>query len=1481
MGCVNINFNEFNDLIKSGAKEIILDSNIKVIDDNKAYNKKLIKIFDDEIVLDGNGNLIDGDNFFGLFEISGTNIILKNFIFKNAQGGVIFNKTGNLSIENCIFLENKANTFKYRTSHHDVIQIIPHDLEKGGAIYNESGVINIENCIFEKNDAAKIGGAVYNDNGTINIKNSKFIDNIAKIMIEDIYNQNGVVIIDNCEFKGKNTEIILNNGVMNINNSHFEKHHKIININDLNTQCNVLVVNQKNYKYLDNLIHSNKKDVTLDSNIYIGGGIFHDSKVENSDKTPENEYLEGINVDIDNLCLDGLNHTINGRFTSKVFKISSNNIIFKNLIFEEAMIEIAKNTRVTFENCKFKSKQRLVILNNSNLVLKDCEFEEHNTIVNDGSIQSNNDITNHIVKVENSLFECNDLKNYTLYLDSHVLINGGDDCEIDVDELIIDGNSFFIRNDSLKHINVKNLVLKNLTLHNKSLLTLFVEGNLKIINCIIEDTNFINYSGTLTIEDSTLIDGRSITNNCGEVHIKNTKFEAFGSKSIFLENNGGNIVIVKSFFNNFSVHSSSLILNNSGMLTLKECNFEDNFGQSDGGIIKIDDGEVSLYDCFFKGTRNGHQNYGGAISNNGLLTAVGCKFIENKSGKYGGAVANFNKLELFECEFINNHCDIEASAIYNNGLLDIYDCKFIGDEEYIIVNDNEIKIKESQIQKHHKILTSNSMGIEDIDQDKIFITQDKYELDNLIHSGKKEIMLDCYYCANSLCLDVDDLIIDGNGNTIDARLNDSIFEIKADNITLKNIVFKNVGRSNSVIYNDNKNILIENCVFENNTSFRDGAVIFNKSGLITIKNSLFKDNTANYDVNGGAIYNVFGNIILENCEFSNNKSGRYGGALYNEKGNVDLINCKFNNNFCKYLGETYMIWYGGAIYNELGNININKCIFKDNWASGPGDAIFNLANISIKNSIFQAEGDDIIANYGFAEIESCKFDDDVIITNMGIIFSNDDEINDFTENNGKIHSKSFFNYSNHGFKYLDEVINSNITEIFLEHDITLQENEKGIYYEGIEIKNDNMIIDAKNHYIDCNMHSRIFRVTGKTIVFKNFIFKNANSIDGAIKSMDASIIFENCYFDNNMAHIEGIIDSYSSSLKFINCHFENNYVITGSLINSKNSSFYFENCIFLNNSSRLSIISGVQSNLIFIDCQFRNQSNVCLRCNQSKLVLKKTIFQNNKSVMLFWDVSLNMEECKFLDNQNNTCLIDGSNIISSIKNCLFENNGFIPILMNFNKSRIIFDECTFKDNQCEFLIHTPHSRTIFFRCIFRDLETMVKDSHPIFINNNGNIGDKQFISDLNDFKRDFDKLICDADKNILLDSNYSFIDAKIDSDDLHVDGLNHTLAGILIISAKNVILKNVKFENQIIIDDNCSACFENCIFEDKSQDVIINGGNLTLKDCNFNEHQDIDNNGEIIVIVDGKTEIIDDSALISFSKEGEVKIQSPLSRLFG
>ena len=281
------------------------------------------------------------------------------------------------------------------------------------------------------------------------------------------------------------------------------------------------------------------------------------------------------------------------------------------------------------------------------------------------------------------------------------------------------------------------------------------------------------------------------------------------------------------------------------------------------------------------------------------------------------------------------------------------------------------------------------------------------ELDRLIHSGVKEIVLESDVILDDgeeetyldgIALE-DEIVIDGNNHAIDARGKVRIFDVKANLTVIKNTIFKN-GNSElfgGAIQNQDK-LGIENSRFENCYCPRGGAVA-NIEGKLRISNSQFINNSA-YD--GGAIYNTSGGYVftgsivaIEGCLFKDNHAKMDSGAIYSI-GFMGIKDSKFESNsadlhggaISSYQKSNMLTWQcefransapiGGCIFN-FETLTVDKCLFADNSAEVAGGAIVNekKSDLEIKDSSFRNNTSDIggaVATVGPVEISDSSFE---------------------------------------------------------------------------------------------------------------------------------------------------------------------------------------------------------------------------------------------------------------------------------------------------------------------------------------------------------------------------------------------------------------------------------------------------------------------------------------------------------------------------
>ena len=340
-----MNFQEFEELINSGIKEIVLDSDLKINPPQNILEYRC-GINNDDVVIDGNGHSIDGLNRYGIFRISGENVTLKNIVFKNSWGTAIIN-CGSLNIENCIFRDNTEDRCKIDSRHDGYLHSFA---GSSGAIYGrDDSKINIKSCLFEKNKGYL--GVIYYTQGTLNIENSLFKDNRGI----HIFCEGEELNLDSCEFKGKYEEILkTHDSKVNISNSKFENHHLIIENREYDLLNDIQIEKFLTFKDLKEFMDSDENEIIFDKDIYLNKSIYIQANYSQSTYYKPND--SGLLIYKNNLIIDGKGNKIYGYGTSRIFTIHSDKLILRNINFEDAKIECCKGS-VTLENCCFKGEK--------------------------------------------------------------------------------------------------------------------------------------------------------------------------------------------------------------------------------------------------------------------------------------------------------------------------------------------------------------------------------------------------------------------------------------------------------------------------------------------------------------------------------------------------------------------------------------------------------------------------------------------------------------------------------------------------------------------------------------------------------------------------------------------------------------------------------------------------------------------------------------------------------------------------------------------------------------------------------------------------------------------------------------------------------------------------------------------------------------------------------------------------------------------
>ena len=518
------------------------------------------------------------------------------------------------------------------------------------------------------------------------------------------------------------------------------------------------------------------------------------------------------------------------------------------------------------------------------------------------------------------------------------------------------------------------------------------EGN--VTNCNFTDNNARIYGGAVYFQKGGNVTNCNFTDNTasgtgGAVYFQN---EGNVTNCNFIDNNariyggavyfqkGGNVTNCNFTDNTASGTGGAVYFQNEGNVT--NCNFTGNNATWYGGAVYFQKaGNVT--NCNFTGN---NATTGSAIyfwSASATKTVSNSRFLNN--------IANAETLEVTKNDnnititFTGN--DNLLNAIYSNSDVTFTNVTYWGSKG--IVNTGSSAIKPSRSNKEAgqnitlEIYDSDSLvdNVTLVTDDNGQVSYDLSKLSNGKYRYKAYHPEDSYYtyaesndtftkgvgdfnllqryinAADSvLTLDrnytfttgldenlTDGIIIDkpltinGNGFTINADGKARIFQIKSNDVVLKDITFKN-GYTNGdggAIHWSTNNSNILNCYFINNTAKRGGANHFENELQDSNINATFINNTANglyLFYGGGANYfkDALNNITISG-DYSNNKAVNYGGANYfNSKISTLTIAGDYAGNAAN--GD------GGANYfNSLFNVTITGD-YTSNTARNDGGA---------------------------------------------------------------------------------------------------------------------------------------------------------------------------------------------------------------------------------------------------------------------------------------------------------------------------------------------------------------------------------------------------------------------------------------------------------------------------------------------------------------------------------------------------------------
>jgi hypothetical protein len=157
--------------------------------------------------------------------------------------------------------------------------------------------------------------------------------------------------------------------------------------------------------------------------------------------------------------------------------------------------------------------------------------------------------------------------------------------------------------------------------------------------------------------------------------------------------------------------------------------------------------------------------------------------------------------------------------------------------------------------------------------------------------------------------------------------------------------FRYIEGKGGAVYCDRASPTISKCRLINNEAAYGGAIACIESNA-SISDSLIKGNyTDGCGSNGGGIYLMSGNVLIERCVITENISGdRQGGGILCNRSNCTVAQCLIFGNKCGEQGGGV-----GCIFDS--NVVINACTMADNQAYGGGGINVESSCATVTNSV--------------------------------------------------------------------------------------------------------------------------------------------------------------------------------------------------------------------------------------------------------------------------------------------------------------------------------------------------------------------------------------------------------------------------------------------------------------------------------------------------------------------------------------------------
>ena len=1210
-------FAEFKSIIdgKESGATIVLEKNYLFSDVTYGINQTGILI-NKPLTIDGAGFYVDGNNYARIFNITSSDVTLKNIkivngyfsdnsvTFGNTErkypcyGGAIYvsSNVENLKFENVTFKDNNV--------HADSSSGANRKDGYGGAIYFAKNVKNItfDSCNFTDNNAygyAAYGATLY------------FVGYAEDVLFKDSYFYNNTVLHDTSTqfsdnryaygtgaavYMGSNSKniafkngIIFNNSVVNINSNPARDGFYTDDAIYIGSNSNATIENFdlshsgfQNYGNLTvkNVNFTNKSSITNGGNLIVDKALFANGTDEQS-RGGGAIYMNGGTAVIKNA------EFINNRaYTLGINFQGSHHAYAGGAIYNggSGQIEIYNST---FKD-NYAKADGGAIYTKGNLSVYNSSFENNYLSYDGGWQPSGYGAAIYLGGSTNEISDCNFTNNYAVY--------GS-------------GGAIYANNNA--------------------------------VNNTVENCNFINNNVTYVEYDPS-------------VH---RRYFANGNGGAIYFSTGSN-TISNSYFEGNMAHKGSAIHSEESSLSISDSDFVEN--KLDNVIVELD--TINAYMCVYVYLKAGNTQMDAVYSSNDNVIYSNVIYVDGE-GSHNTDIEHPNYNTIIS----NQNVTLE---VWDGDVLIRNSTKLTNEEGFALFDDLNLENDYYDIKAYHLEDEYYAYGETRGYFEKI---GDFTALQELIYSTPENGTLNLErnftftpglddYLVDGIIIDKNITIL-GNGFTIDGLNQSKIFAVFNDfnidpyPITLNNLSFVNyIGTA--LYFNNVDNAVIENCNFINGHPFEDSSIYFN-GGNLTLSNCEFINvstvhNLTKYDSYYDIYYNVLDskfnaflyvdssdNVRISKVKVKDSIWGDNGYCFYIKSNNVTIDNFEFTNNTgIRYIYEydsslnTYYlntIFYGdcGPLFGicsdnfQLLNSNFTDCKLSSVAYVDSNNITVKGLNISNCNLVapFYFNTYASLPNNDYIQPESQLVFEDVNVVNASSTiwgYRWYSEVNDF-----RVYAESmplafieaqqdyYYNWSSQDNKY----VFANSTETFKNINFTNVTGFSGVisakYIKNLTIENISIF----------NMSSTGLKVDYNFIYEK--YYEEYNNYRGVIFQIESS----NLKLNNvSIDHIGDYHDGYMMALDLDNygnvtiTNFEFKNAIGGEMAmhigdetygNNVNGTIIFENVTMNNISSRVNITDyDYDSDEYGWSSRDYSSFMIAMRCENSDIYMSNLTLDN-------------------------------------------------------------------------------------------------------------------------------------------------------------------------------------------------------------------------------------------------------------------------------